>query len=1025
MNATPLGNSCFRHKDTCLCRGFRLRQTYGGQVGRQTETQSLIASPTFFLSPLSRVLLFRCVSVPLWFTGLGLAAAAPAGPPSPKTADEIIELDPVEVTGSIIKRAEVEGPAPVKTITRAEIEESAYASFSDLMLQLPEVGYSSINESSTGAIRGGAALSLRGFGSTNTLILVDGRRATLSGVSDYGVSYVDQNRFPATMVERVEILQDCGAIYGSGAAAGVVNIILRKDYTGAEITARYGNSLHTDVGEKSFSVLAGASNRRTNATAGFTYFARGALHAMDTTYANNADLTDRYAAKGAVYAARVAAGDFDLRSDYGPQARIWLLSGQRNGSNGVNVPGFAAGATITRLPGLIGFSATSSSTAATPSFTVPAIVGTGGQFNAAAAATFVPQILAGHSNPSNLYNTAEATWLTPKVERSGVNLSFRHTLSSHATAYARFAYQHNWSYLEMPQYYFSQTAPRSNYWNPFGVDVGFYWRPTEMGPQTSSVIDQTLTGVVGVRGIARGRWQWDTGYSYSHSQNTEKITNFINRDALRAALALTTPDALNVFGGAGFQNNPTTLASIRAPADWQGKSELQIWDARISGDLVALPTGMMSGGLYAEFRREAFFQHPMTTDFAVLINGLAWNAIPGRREVLAGVAEVHAPLVKRGAYRLLHGADLSVAVRFDRYSEGYASGLKPYAGLRVQPAPWLALRTSYARTFLSPTLEHLYGQSTDSYSTALPDLRRPQALTGDPFDGSAASRLVRAEGNPHLRPVTSQAWQYGFVLDVPGRWLKGLTLGATYLHLEQSGVVVRPGTTWIRQNEVGGGAAELVVRESGAEKYTNTTRAPIAVLEGPDGATTLVAPGQTVTVPGRIAYLSNSYVNLSARRAANADFSLAYVRTVAGVGRFSLRHTVAYAGYLGSAMREDLLVNTVGRTFSSPRVRMQSSLSWARRDWSAVVRNSYVGPYGDLNRGNGVEVDSFPSFGLQVSRSLRRETWRWLGGTRLTLGVDNVLDQEPPLDYASAGFRVGNFRRPAGRLFFAEVKKTF
>jgi len=412
-------------------------------------------------------------------------------------------------------------------------------------------------------------------------------------------------------------------------------------------------------------------------------------------------------------------------------------------------------------------------------------------------------------------------------------------------------------------------------------------------------------------------------------------------------------------------------------------------------------------------------------NFADLINGFAWNAVPGRRSVQAGAAEVHVPLIKPGRWRLVPAADLSAAVRFDHYSEGYSSGFKPYTGLRVQPAPWITLRASYARTFLSPSLEHLYGQATDSYQTGLQDLRRPQNLTGDPFDGATTSRLVRAEGNPHLHPALSKAWQYGFVLDAPGRWLKGLTLGATYSHLDQSGVIARPSTTTIRQNEVGGGTAELVVREPGTETHTNRTGAPIYVLSGPDGALSPVAPNQTVTVPGRILYLSNSYVNLNVRRNVSCDVSAAYVRTVGTLGRLSLRHAITYVGYQGAAMRPNLLVNTVGRSYTSPRVRMQSSLGWSRRDWSAVIRNNYVGPCGDLNRGNRVEVDSYTSFGAQLSRSFRREAGGWLAGTRLTVGVDNVFDREPPLDYNPTGFRPGTGARLAGRFFYAEMKKTY
>lgn len=972
------------------------------------------------------------LSAALCLGGLALGAGT-ENDPAKKPDREVIELTPIEVTGSIIKLAEAEGPAPVKIISRAEIEQSGHASFGEFMQQLPEAGYSSSNENvgpMSSAYRGMSVLNLRGFDPANTLVLVDGRRPVLSGIGWNGTMFVDLNRFPASMVERVEILEDCGAIYGSGAAAGVVNIILRKDCRHTEIAARYGNSFRTDVGEKSLSLLAGAGSERANLAVGVTYFSRGALRAMDTTFAHNADLTDRYAAMGPAYADRVAAGAFDLRLLGGPQARVFPVPGQRNGVNGVNIPGLAPSALITRLPGTGGFPGGILGSA-TPNFTAPPVSGTGGQFNAAAAATFVAPILTRHTSPSNYYNQNEFIWLRPEVERIGANLSLRHTVSPHLTVYGQFSYQHNRTYIEG-----SPSAvgagefvilPKTNYWNPFGVDVFFYWTPLELGPKSSHTINTTMTALLGARGTLAGRWHWDSGLSLGFDRNTEIYGGMISRRGLTAALARTTPDALNILGGAGYRNPAATIDSLRSSPDVQGTARAVAWDAKISGEILNLPVGPVSAGMSAEVRREAFGDRWLTTDLSdVLGNILDFSASNHSQTTWSMAAEGRVPLVKRGEHRFLYVSDLAVSGRFDDYSVGFASGVKPYLGLRVQPTRWLTLRASLARTFRAPTLAQLYLHASDQTNYRWEDVRRPMALTGDFFDGTSTLRTARLETSPELQPCHSRTWQYGFVVDLPGRWLKGLTLGATYSHLEETDSIYHlmnnPGI--VIGNEVGGGSAEYLVREPGFETYTNKTSAPIQVLSGPNGATTAVAPGETVTVPGRISYIRLKFVNLALARAENCDISLAYARTVEPFGSFRLRSNLSYAIYTGSAWRPDLLVNQAGLDLY-PRVRMQSSVAWTRGDWDAVLTNNYVGPYGDLNQGNKVEVDSYSTLGAQVSREFKAGAARWLAGTRLMLGVENALDQEPPLEFSNYGFRSGNVLRPSGRFFYAEIRKTY
>jgi hypothetical protein len=271
------------------------------------------------------------------------------------------------------------------------------------------------------------------------------------------------------------------------------------------------------------------------------------------------------------------------------------------------------------------------------------------------------------------------------------------------------------------------------------------------------------------------------------------------------------------------------------------------------------------------------------------------------------------------------------------------------------------------------------------------------------------------------------------MLDMPGRWLKGLTLGATYSNLEENGVFDWPanyGPAFFRLYEVNGGLGESIVREPGSETYTNRTSAPIPILSslpGPPGAMTTVAPGETVTVPGRISYIRSAATNLNSQRSESCDVSLTYSRTSASLGRIQLRSALTYWVFWTrvQTVREAQMAqipNYIGFEYW-PRVRMQNSVSWTRGGWGAVLSNNYVGPRGNVNWENGVEIDAYSTFDVQVSREFSRKAKHWLAGTRITLGVDNALDRDPPLTFQSYGYRPADVRRPVGRFFYVSLKR--
>ncbi|MBI5768504.1 MAG: TonB-dependent receptor [Verrucomicrobia bacterium] len=972
--------------------------------------------------------------------GAGILAAQTAPKPTEKKDDsnEPQKLEKFEVTGSRIKQVDVEGPSPIKIIDRVEIEASGRTNLTDLLRDMPEAGFTGINEGgTTAAVRGSTALNLRDLGANNTLVIVNGRRTVATANASGGTVFVDLNRFPIAMVERVEVLKDgASAIYGADATAGVVNIILRKDYNGVEVSTSYGNSTKTDVGEKSFSLFAGAASGKASATIGVTFFERGALKAVDTNFGKNADLSARYAAKGAKYADLVAGGFFDLRSGTGPQARInltGLAAGQVNGQNGVNIPGLAAGATITRLPGTGGTPA-GSLTTATPSFTNPSQVGTGGQFNAAATATYVPQILTPQSSPSNLYNFQEFVWLTPEVQRTGLNFTYRYDISKNLTLFSEGAYQQNKSHIELAPSPISTAGdnnilvPKTNYWNPFGVDLNFAFRPVDIGPRKADISNNSYSLLFGARGTLFDKWDWEVGYTYGYDEVVDLTTNAISESRLRAALARSTPDALNIFGGANFKNSPATLNGIRVQSQKAGNAGLDAWDGLIRGDLFNIPTGTVGSAFHAGWRKEKFnvANDALSTTLDDIIGQVRLaDATQSRRTVKFAAAELGVPLVKPGRYTGFYDLDLRTAARFEDFSDGYNSGVKPYFGLRYQPVKDLLLRGSLQRTFRAPTLVQLYGGESQSLPNGLPDLRRPQALTGDPFDGASTQRLVRQGGNPNLTPETAKSYQYGFVYDVPVKALKGLSVGVSYIRIEQTNIITTTGTAYIRSNEVGGGTADLIVRDPGTESYRNNTAANINVLSGPNGAVTPVAPGQTVTVPGRIQAILDRVQNLAYQRVEAIDYELNYRKRTAEYGQFSWRSNVSYLVFYGSTRTPATTgaANVVGRD-GYPRYRIQNSLLWTRKEWLAGATHNFINHYGNFTT-QGYEVGRYYTIGGFIAYDIPASSVDWLNNTRLTLGVDNLFNKEPPLYYNAVGYDQSFVARPVGRFFSIGLRKTY
>ena len=197
---------------------------------------------------MSRLVACCVASLLPWLAAAGSPAADPQGPPA-ANASSTTTLEAITVTGSYIRRTNTESPSPVTTIGADEIEKSGLNSIADVIRTISADNSGTLSQAFSGAMAGGAdGVALRGLTVDATLVLVDGHRMANYPLTDDGQrQFVDIDSLPMAIVDRVEVLKDgASATYGSDAIAGVVNIILKKEFTGLDVSATAGS---TDRGD--------------------------------------------------------------------------------------------------------------------------------------------------------------------------------------------------------------------------------------------------------------------------------------------------------------------------------------------------------------------------------------------------------------------------------------------------------------------------------------------------------------------------------------------------------------------------------------------------------------------------------------------------------------------------------------------------------------------------------------------------------------------------------------------------------
>jgi outer membrane receptor protein involved in Fe transport len=496
---------------------------------------------------------------------------------------EPVRLERVEIVGSHIKRADTEGPAPISTYSREEIEATGAGRVGEFLLTLPFAGAGSFDDRSTvlSSQLGAAGLSLRGLGPGATLVLLNGRRIAPYGVAlDNDGTFVDLNSLPLAAVERIEILRDgASAIYGADAIGGVVNIVLRRDFRGVETRLRGGAS-DGDAASRYASVSLGAGDLATDRVNAFVVVDAYGRDAVPSTAREFSRSTNQ-----------VPRGGTDWRSPASvpPTVRI----------PGVG-PRAGVGCPPEQVFGL------------------------------------------GPDNPGSLcvFDFAPYADLLPKVSRLGLLAVGSVAATPSLRLFAELAANRTDTEAQVAAAgIFGAPLPAAVPTNPYGRDVLVTWRAVELGPRHNDVTVDLRSAVVGAEGAALG-WDWSVAAGASAIDTVYRSLDQLRTSTTLAALEAGTLDPFSA------SNDAAVLAPLKVDALDRFEGRSRYLQAKSTTDLTRLTHGPLALALGVEHRRESFATDldPLTIAGDLASGGISGTAdASGRRTIGAAFAELNWP----------------------------------------------------------------------------------------------------------------------------------------------------------------------------------------------------------------------------------------------------------------------------------------------------------------------------------------------------------------------------------------------
>ncbi len=665
---------------------------------------------------------------------------------------EEITVTGQSLTGSHLRHYQLDSYAPIDRITREQLELTGAQTVADVLKFLPAVSGNSTSTSVSQEDDGTAIVSLRYLPASNTLVLINGRRIIGNG---YNGEATDLNTIPLSLVERVEILKDgASAVYGSDAIAGVINIILRKDFEGISIDNYYGQSEAGDRETESHYLTWGRHGERSHVMIGLAQYKQGSIMSRDRSLSESADSRN--------------FGGTDKRSSAIPE-------------------------------GFIALDSSTTLTATTPRDYRDWSLEDRYDYNDYTSAATPLQ--------------SNSAYLSADFDLSDNTLIYTEVAGIHTAAESTMAPSPVFTRFDNGDL----TIAADNIYNPFSQAItDVRRRVTELGPRIQENRTTSWRLNAGIKGV-RNLWHWELNTSLQRAEKSEKLSNLINPLALSQGLkgpanCNSSNDCIpiNLLGPSGSIDQ-AQLEFIRGVSTTNSRTRMESLTFISDGTLGENRSGEILAAIGFELRHEALITDSNDLDGLSYIGGHSPGATRGSRTIKETFAEVSIPIQEEklwldGAIRLSSYSDFGntynpkLAIRWQVLDDinlriSYASGFR---------AP--TLTDMYQQGYQSQ--EFILDPCTSDSSTS---------LVGCPAqtDNARIQYLTEFGGNPDLTPETSETLTASLAW-TPER-IEGLSTALEIFNIQQEDVIGSNPQFLVEQNAYAGLFSDRVLRDERGE----------------------------------------------------------------------------------------------------------------------------------------------------------------------------------------------------------------
>ncbi len=853
-------------------------------------------------------------------------------------AQALPELEPfVAETGSYIAEPEFTA-TQIQTFDEKDIFQSGRQNLAEIIRLSPAItGPGNLQGRQSGLSSAAEQfVALRGLPANATLVLFNGQRLAYSAGAQTDNDAVNIATLPFLAVNQIDILnQGAAATYGSDAIAGVINILSLRDYEGAKLYGYYGYADN----QNSYTIggIAGGKVDETSITVMASYEHEDNVLSKDRNLTETANFT-RF-------------GFADFRSTSANPPLILPDSGgflQLNPGGDPNVMADYSGfdRPYDYYPEMSALSETD-----TASFY---------------ANVNHPLQKVNGVTTVEAYMTGYFTWMETQQNQAPAPVAAdRETVDLGAGPTLLF-------------------IPATNPHNPFGENVLWEKRFSELGDRVLTTTEQNFTWQGGLQGERDAlNWNWNVGISQDYSKLT--ATHLVNANALQSQILSTDPGSINLFGPSSLNVGNPNLASLDYTTIDKGTYRILSTNGSISDELIQTDAGPIIGAAGLELRNEYLDFSPDSLKAQGLALGAPAQAgTNGDRTVFGMFGEARVPVLNNTS--TVEFLNLNLAGRGEYYSDFGWVGTPAFriaARPKVVPVTFSGnVETGYR----APGLQQLYQGNRVNYQPISNPLDTGQGVVG-----------VRESGYSQLDPEKSLSWGVGFEADPTDSFV----FGAGFWQILQNDVIGLPSPQFLVDQAIAGN-------------------------ELPAGSQVTFGPGGTVTS------ISSRYANLGKRRVEGIDMNGAWRALESDAGSITLGGRATYiasfkeqstpaGAYSQNAGQFDAL-NGV----SIPRWKTRLSATGEHKGWALTLAWNFISSTRETNLSPARQpigtryVGSWSSFDLQLAYEYE--------GWTAAIGVNNLNNEQPPYSVQQANiFNIYDRSQYSilGRQFYIEVAKEF